>query len=240
MASKILVADDSITIRKIVAMAFENEDETVEGVSSGNEALEKISTFAPDIVLADIEMPELNGFALSHKIKSDPALKHIKVLLLASDLDSISIRISSKNASPTYTYPNPSKSDDVINKIRELLADNNESDDSTAIELSEASIINPPPEGDVIALSADDAVEEEEEAFELSAASIINDDAEDENEGTIALQSEDEIIPNEEAEAIADDEINPDETSETVVDEAEAPRRNRSSRRDPGRTGNSI
>ncbi|QPJ63902.1 MAG: response regulator [Candidatus Nitrohelix vancouverensis] len=210
MASKILVADDSSTIRKIVAMAFENEDESVEGVSSGNEALEKISTFAPDIVLADIEMPELNGFALSHKIKSDPDLKHIKVLLLASDFEDFNQDKFEECLADDH-ISKPFKSDDVINKIRELLAGESsaDADETKAIELSEAAIINPPPEDDVIALSAEDAIEETEEAFELSADSIINDEAEDDGEGAITLN--------------ADDEINPDETAETLVDEAETP-----------------
>ena len=54
MIKKILVADNSITIQKIVAMAFEHEDAVVEGISKGKDALDKMKTFKPDIVLADI------------------------------------------------------------------------------------------------------------------------------------------------------------------------------------------
>ena len=87
MTSKILVADDSITIQKIVAMAFENEDATVEGVSNGKDAFDKLKKFKPDIVLADVEMPGLNGFELSRKIKESAELSSISVLLLASDFE---------------------------------------------------------------------------------------------------------------------------------------------------------
>ena len=69
MALRILVADDSITIQKIVAMAFANEDAEVEGIGNGKEAFDKIPDFKPDIVLADVDMPGLNGFELSEKIK---------------------------------------------------------------------------------------------------------------------------------------------------------------------------
>ena len=62
MKSKILVADDSITIQKIVAMAFEHEDTIVEGIGDGEAAFNKLDDFRPDIVLADVEMPGYNGF----------------------------------------------------------------------------------------------------------------------------------------------------------------------------------
>ena len=52
MIKKILVADNSVTIQKIVAMAFEQEGAVVEGISKGKDALDKMKTFEPDIVLA--------------------------------------------------------------------------------------------------------------------------------------------------------------------------------------------
>ena len=57
MSKKILVADDSITIQKIVAMAFEKEDAVVEGISNGKEAFDKLGDFQPDIVLAGKNHP---------------------------------------------------------------------------------------------------------------------------------------------------------------------------------------
>ena len=87
MTKKILVADNSITIQKIVAMAFENEDAVVEGASRAQEALDRMDFFKPDIVLADIDMKDLTGFDLSQKIKADSKFNTVKVLLLASDLE---------------------------------------------------------------------------------------------------------------------------------------------------------
>ena len=87
MTVRILVADDSITIQKIVAMAFENEDAEVEGIGDGQKAFDRIPEFKPDIVLADVDMPGLNGFQLCKKIKGASDLKNIKVMLLASDFE---------------------------------------------------------------------------------------------------------------------------------------------------------
>ena len=87
MKLKILVADDSTTIQKIVGMAFENEDAEVQGIGDGQEAFDKIMEFKPDIVLADVGMPEVDGFQLSKRIKESPDLANIKVLLLDSDFE---------------------------------------------------------------------------------------------------------------------------------------------------------
>ena len=92
MASKLLVADASITIQKIIAIAFENEDIEVEGVGDGKEAFDRIAKFNPNIVLADVDMPGLNGFELSTKIKESPETNDIKVLLLASDYEGFDAR----------------------------------------------------------------------------------------------------------------------------------------------------
>ncbi|MCI4626765.1 MAG: response regulator, partial [Candidatus Magnetoovum sp. WYHC-5] len=61
MAKKILLADDSITIQKVVELILSDEDYEIVSVSSGDEALAMIEQLNPDIVLADIDMPNING-----------------------------------------------------------------------------------------------------------------------------------------------------------------------------------
>ena len=68
MAFRLLVADNSVTIQKIVSIAFENEDVEVEGVGDGQEAFDRIAKFNPDIDMADVDMPRHNGFELRKKI----------------------------------------------------------------------------------------------------------------------------------------------------------------------------
>ena len=123
MSLKILVADDSITIQKIVAMAFENEDVLVEGICNGQEAFEKIADFKPDIVLADVDMPGLNGFKLSQKIKSNPDLAHIKVLLLASDFEDFD-EARFKKCQAENHISKPFKSDNIVQMVTKLMEGN--------------------------------------------------------------------------------------------------------------------
>jgi len=82
MGKKILLADDSITIQKVIELTFSDEDFEVVTVGNGRLALEKIQEVRPDVVLCDIIMPEKDGYEVCDFIKKQPALAQIPVLLL--------------------------------------------------------------------------------------------------------------------------------------------------------------
>jgi CheY-like chemotaxis protein len=84
---KLLLADDSITIQKVVDLTFVDEGVTVLCVNNGREAIEQLSDFAPDIVLADVLMPEVNGYELCQYIKTNDDFKHIPVMLLVGSFE---------------------------------------------------------------------------------------------------------------------------------------------------------
>ena len=82
MASKILLADDSITIQKVVNLTFADEGIDVITVSNGEMAERRLSEINPDLVLADIFMPGKNGYELCQFIKDTPPFQNIPVVLL--------------------------------------------------------------------------------------------------------------------------------------------------------------
>ncbi|MGI8837424.1 MAG: response regulator [Pyrinomonadaceae bacterium] len=84
---KLLLADDSITIQKVVDLTFADEGVTVLTVNNGREAIEKLSEFAPDIVLADVFMPQMGGYEVCEHIKQNAQLKHIPVMLLVGSFE---------------------------------------------------------------------------------------------------------------------------------------------------------
>ena len=84
---KLLLADDSITIQKVVDLTFADEGVTVLTVNNGREAIEKLSEFAPDIVLADVFMPQMSGYEVCEHIKQNEQLKHIPVMLLVGSFE---------------------------------------------------------------------------------------------------------------------------------------------------------
>jgi CheY-like chemotaxis protein len=84
---KILLADDSITIQKVVELSFVDEGAEVVCVSNGREAIERLQDFKPDIILADVFMPQVNGYQLCEYIKQNEELKHIPVMLLVGSFE---------------------------------------------------------------------------------------------------------------------------------------------------------
>ncbi|MDE0849195.1 MAG: response regulator, partial [Nitrospinaceae bacterium] len=135
MTSRLLVADDSSTIQKIVSMAFEIEDVEVEGIGNGQEAFDRISKFNPDIVLADVDMPGLDGFELSAKIKESPETSAIKVLLLASDFEEFDEQRYQECGADNH-ISKPFKSDDIVAMVKSLLG----TSDEGSVELTDKTV----------------------------------------------------------------------------------------------------
>ena len=161
MTKKILVADESITIQKIVAMAFENEDSLVEGISNGKDALDRIKNFNPNIVLADVNMAGLSGFELSKIIKNDPKFHSIKVLLLASDLEDFNKNLFDRSGADDY-ISKPFKSQDIIKKVTDLISDITPDQAKETIELTE--------------MNLDETIKPTESTIELSVENLIAED----------------------------------------------------------------
>lgn len=120
MARKLLLADDSITIQKVVELVLAEEDFEIKSVSNGEDALHLIDSFKPDIVLADIEMPKVNGYQLCDKIKKNPATAHIPVILLAGAFEPIDEELALRiNADDSVIKP--FESQELISKINSVL-----------------------------------------------------------------------------------------------------------------------
>ena len=84
---KILLADDSITIQKVVELSFVDEGAEVVCVNNGREAIERLQDFQPHVILADVFMPQVNGYELCEYIKQNEELKHIPVMLLVGSFE---------------------------------------------------------------------------------------------------------------------------------------------------------
>lgn len=84
---KLLLADDSITIQKVVDLTFADEGVKVFTCGSGEEAVKKLDEIVPDVVLADVFMAEMNGYELCEYIKRNERFKHIPVMLLVGSFE---------------------------------------------------------------------------------------------------------------------------------------------------------
>ena len=84
---KLLLADDSITIQKVVNLTFADEGIDVTTVGDGDAALERLSAEPPDILLADVNMPGPNGYEICELLRSDAATRNIPVILLVGSFE---------------------------------------------------------------------------------------------------------------------------------------------------------
>ena len=82
MSYKILLADDSVTVQKIVSLTFSDEGVDVVPVNNGDEAIRRVQSLRPALVMADVSIPGKNGYEICAFIKSHPELKHTPVVLL--------------------------------------------------------------------------------------------------------------------------------------------------------------
>jgi CheY-like chemotaxis protein len=87
MPKTLLLADDSVTIQKVVGISFASEDIRLVTVDNGTAAVARAKEIRPDIVLADVVMPGLNGYEVCRQIKADPQLRHVPVLLLTGTFE---------------------------------------------------------------------------------------------------------------------------------------------------------
>jgi CheY-like chemotaxis protein len=84
---KLLLADDSVTIQKVVNLTFADEGIEVISVSDGDSAMTKILEISPDIVMLDVNMPGLNGYQICENVRKSERFKHLPVILLVGSFE---------------------------------------------------------------------------------------------------------------------------------------------------------
>jgi DNA-binding response OmpR family regulator len=89
MPHTLLLADDSVTIQRVIELTFADEDVRVIAVGDGRQAIDRIGRETPDIVLADVGMPGCDGYEVAAFVKDRPALAHVPVLLLAGAFEPV-------------------------------------------------------------------------------------------------------------------------------------------------------
>ncbi|MBI5069852.1 MAG: response regulator, partial [Deltaproteobacteria bacterium] len=119
MPKTLLLADDSITIQKVVAITFATEEYQLTTVDNGEDALARVRELKPSIVLADVVMPRKNGYELCEAVKSDPALAHIPVLLLAGTFEAFD-EARARQVRADGFIAKPFESQALIAKVKEL------------------------------------------------------------------------------------------------------------------------
>ncbi len=121
MAHKLLLADDSVTIQRVIELTFADEDIQVTAVGDGKQAIERVQADRPDIVLADVGMPERDGYEVAAFIKGNPQLQHIPVLLLTGAFEPID-ETRARAVGCDGVLVKPFEPQMVISRVKDLLS----------------------------------------------------------------------------------------------------------------------
>jgi CheY-like chemotaxis protein len=116
----LLLADDSVTIQRVIELTFADEDVTVVAVGDGDQAIEQLEASPPDIVLADIGMPGKSGYEVAQYIRRSPKLEHIPVVLLTGAFEPVD-QARADDAKCDGVLAKPFEPQMVIGRVKELL-----------------------------------------------------------------------------------------------------------------------
>jgi CheY-like chemotaxis protein len=86
---KLLVADDSLTIQKVIRLALSNEGYEIQATSDGADVIQQIATFRPDVVLIDVSLPTKSAFQIKREANTLEDHQGIKYILMSSAFEKI-------------------------------------------------------------------------------------------------------------------------------------------------------
>jgi CheY-like chemotaxis protein len=144
----LLLADDSVTIQRVIELTFANEDVRVITVGDGQAAIDRLDANPPDIVLADVDMPKRDGYQVAEYVRSRPKLAHIPVVLLTGAFEPID-QARAAAAGSSDVLAKPFEPQMVINRVKQLLGRNQGAARETQVPQSPApqasQQVRPPP-----------------------------------------------------------------------------------------------
>jgi len=118
---RVLVVDDSLSVRKMVERALETKGLEVIAASSGAEAIERLDSSLPDLIVCDVVMPDVDGYGICESVRSHPVLCHTPVLLISGIVNGAVLDRAARVRS-SAVLRKPFTADDLTRKVAELLA----------------------------------------------------------------------------------------------------------------------
>jgi CheY-like chemotaxis protein len=117
MSRTILLADDSVTIQKVVELTFLDEDFRVVSVGDGAEAIARLGELRPDLVIADVHMPGADGYEVAEAARR--TLPDVPVLLLVGTFEVFDAERAGR-AGASGHLKKPFDSQEMLRRVKEL------------------------------------------------------------------------------------------------------------------------
>jgi two-component system, cell cycle response regulator DivK len=122
MSKRILVVEDQSDNRKIIRDAFARTEYEIIETENGEEALAAIAKVRPDLILMDIQLPIMDGYTATRRIKADPALRSIPIIAVTSYALSGEEKKAREAGCDDY-IPKPYSPRELLAKVRQYLSD---------------------------------------------------------------------------------------------------------------------
>jgi CheY-like chemotaxis protein len=119
MSIKLLLADDSITIQKVIGIIFGGEEYSLTIVDNGKDAVEKARELSPDVLLIDALMPGMNGYEVCEAVRATPELASKPILILTGSFEPFDEEKARKCGADDF-LAKPFESQQIVNKVKEL------------------------------------------------------------------------------------------------------------------------
>jgi CheY-like chemotaxis protein len=118
--AKILIVDDEPNNVDFLEQALEDSGYQLITATNGQEAMNKIQSEQPDLVLLDLAMPVMDGFAVLDQVKSDSMLRDIPIIIISAEHDSKSVVRGIKQGAEDY-LTKPVDASLLVKKVKEYL-----------------------------------------------------------------------------------------------------------------------
>ena len=121
MTTKILLIEDDEQIRRMYQQAFEAQGIVCDTEADGNKGIEMARSNKPDLILLDIMMPNIDGLSVLDKLKHDPELVNIPVVMMTNLSLQEVIDTAMKKGAKEYINKSTIKPREVVDKVKLLL-----------------------------------------------------------------------------------------------------------------------
>jgi DNA-binding response OmpR family regulator len=122
MAKRILIADDEPNIVVSLEFLMKQMGHSVRVANTGEDALNAVGEFNPDLILLDVMMPRMSGFDLCQTVRENPAWKGIKIVMLSAKGRQIDMNKGMAVGADAYVTK-PFSTRELVAKVRELLGE---------------------------------------------------------------------------------------------------------------------
>lgn len=120
MSKKILAVDDSASIRQMVTFTLKQAGYDVVAAEDGKDGLEKAASESPNLIITDLNMPNMNGIEMIREVRKNPSHKFTPILMLTTESDE-SKKMEGKQAGATGWIVKPFNPEQLLKVIQRVM-----------------------------------------------------------------------------------------------------------------------